>query len=68
MSGELLMDEEKIGEALFDYYSKLFTTKGVEIDDLMLSSIDCMVVDEMNSSLLREIEPQEVRNAVFDLG
>lgn len=67
-SGQWVEDEEGIMQSFQTYYKNLFEEEELRTLEDVLSVIKPVVSEEIKCALDSEISPDEVRNAVFQLG
>lgn len=60
-------DEDGIVGIADRYFKNIFSTSHLNIVDEVLDSVDSVVTEEMNQSLLRPFMGEEVRRALFQM-
>lgn len=62
--GTILTEENQIGDAMVDYFQKLFTSEAPSSFEPILQGIECKVTEEMNVELTRAYTAKEVEQAI----
>lgn len=57
-----------MGAMVKEYFTKLFTSEIVDIDEGILTDVDRKVTTEMNQLLIAPFTREEVKNALFSIG
>ena len=66
--GEWIEEEEMVRGRFEDYYKELFCTRGGRRWGRVLEYVPKVVNEDVNKELVREVEEDEIKNAVFQLG
>ncbi|OMP12130.1 reverse transcriptase [Corchorus capsularis] len=66
--GEWVENEDEILGTFQKFYEKLFTSGGSNNWRNILDNIPALVSEDMNIDLLRDVEDEEIKAAVFELG
>ncbi|OMO94917.1 reverse transcriptase [Corchorus capsularis] len=67
-SGDWIDKEEDIMENFCQFYEDLFTSEGNRDWDEVLDVVPCLISEEMNVNLTKEITDAEIYQAVFQMG
>lgn len=67
-NGEWISDEDGINEHIHGFFSNLFSYSGERDFAEILSVVDHCITDDMNTSLVKEVVDEEIKEAVFQLG
>ena len=66
-SGEWCTSEDQIAETAIHYFQDLFTSSNPTNFDGVLNSMDHLVTPEMSGTLLQRYNPEEVKQALFQM-
>ena len=66
--GEWIEEKEMVRGRFEDYYKELFCTRGGRRWGRVLEYVPKVVNEDVNKELVREVEEDEIKNAVFQLG
>jgi hypothetical protein len=65
--GQVQTSKAELGRVVTDYFDNLFQTSNPEDIQRVTNYVDCRVTEEMNNDLLRDVHPEEVQQALFQM-
>lgn len=67
-NGEWLQEEDKVASRIGSYFQKLFTSEGEREWGRTMEAAKQVVTGEMNQGLVAEVQDEEIKRAVFQMG